>query len=120
MTEFTIRYILRRIAGVLLLHVMNFLVLQWFGIRLVRRVEIDVDFARLAAGEYGPGQVGTVTRVIGLSTLRWVWPLTGWFGPLRYIVERPRRVRVSSGMTLVLRTDETTLDQAMRDEGIGN
>lgn len=50
---------------------LNFLVLQWFGLRLGRIVDIATQ------------------RTVGWRVLRWVWPLTGWWTPYRWIA-RPR------------------------------
>lgn len=52
------------------LSVLNFTVLQWFGIRLIRT------------------NVGTVPDgVVGrrFHVLRWIWPGTGWRSPFRWI-----------------------------------
>jgi len=63
------------------LGILNFLVLQWFGVRLARTIEIEVDPAAV-------GRVGRVHRVVGWSLLRWVWPLTGWWSDYRWIARR--------------------------------
>lgn len=44
---------------------LNFLVLQWFGIRLARLVEND--------------------RQVGWKLIKWIVPLTGWWNNYRYI-----------------------------------
>jgi len=78
------------------LGLLNFLVLQWFGFRL--QAEIDTRLAiDVVTGEelplyhrgrwwsrYAPRE-GRVTW----SLLRWVWPLTGWWSPYRWIARRP-------------------------------
>lgn len=68
-----------------LLGLLNFLVLQWFGVRLYGNTIVD--------GELG--------RILSIShewrLLRWVWPLTGWWSPYRWIG------RPSSAPRIVLR-----------------
>lgn len=58
----------------------NFIVLQWFGLRLTRI---------LAGHKDEPGGTQAAARTIGWATTRWVWPLTGWWSDYRWI----RRVR---------------------------
>lgn len=48
---------------------LNFLLLQWFGVRLARVVQL----------------VGRRRVHRGWRLLRWVWPLTGWWSPYRWI-----------------------------------
>lgn len=73
---------------------LNFLILQWFGVRLARVLERrviphDVLGASLEA-------MGTITRekrlriggywaTVGYTWIRWVWPLTGWWSDYRWI-----------------------------------
>ncbi len=59
------------------LGILNFFVLQWFGARLARVYSVQVDFGTMRA-------VGDSTP-IGWRLLRWVWPLTGWWSPYRWI-----------------------------------
>ncbi len=85
------------------LSLLNFLLLQWFGVRLaVRRVTLtaSADFARRgdAVCTYADGvtQYWRVERVdsrtqvtlCSRSLLRWVWPLTGWWSDYRWIARR--------------------------------
>lgn len=51
---------------------LNFLVLQWFGVRLGRVLVRH-------GSRWEPG---------GWFLLRWVWPLTGWWSPYRWIAQR--------------------------------
>ena len=84
------------------LGLLNFLVLQWFGVRLARsRVAIctslDVDIGDAMSifsssrGEQRGRVVaidsGTVT-LQWYTLLRWVWPLTGWWSDYRWIARR--------------------------------
>lgn len=91
------------------LGLLNFLVLQWFGVRLQRAYRMVHD---IPAGEfagvlestlynvmakcYGVEAAGPapksypLTRVRdGWSLRRWIWPLTGWWSPYRWISRRP-------------------------------
>lgn len=54
------------------LGMLNFLLLQWFGVRLTRVV---VTFTRSPTVRYWTLQ-------------RWVWPLTGWWSEYRWIAQR--------------------------------
>lgn len=77
------------------LAVLNFVVLQWFGLRLAR--------VKLPPGVIGyrvtrrvqAGELLTFSDVTGAgrcqwwTLLRWIWPLTGWWSDYRWI----RRVR---------------------------
>lgn len=60
---------------------LNFLVLQWFGVRLaavVRKEFVGTHFgARLYRDHHE-----------GWKLLRWVWPLTGWWSDYRWIARR--------------------------------
>jgi hypothetical protein len=74
------------------LGLLNFVVLQWFGVRLQAEFDptglprrdgvIVVDVGRWWS-RYAPRGVP-----ITWSLLRWVWPLTGWWSPYRWIVRR--------------------------------
>jgi hypothetical protein len=64
-------------APITWLLVLNFLLLQWLGLRLAR-VTDNV----------------TGTRV-GWTVLRWTWPLTGWWSPYRWIVRSGPRLRLN-------------------------
>lgn len=77
------------------LGVLNFLVLQWFGVRVARRYENRQRNLRLhhvsmlSDGSFGAGYTCNVERVfVGYRLLRWVWPLTGWWSDVRWIARR--------------------------------
>lgn len=58
------------------LPLLNFLVLQWFGVRLYGNSIVD-------------GAEGRIESVQHEWLLyRWVWPLTGWWSPMRWIARR--------------------------------
>lgn len=71
---------------------LNFLVLQWLGVRLARVVE------RREAGSLTPcGTIQIATDITGSkrhwktvrwTLLRWIWPLTGWWSTYRWIARR--------------------------------
>lgn len=87
------------------LGLLNFLVLQWFGVRLTRWY---VDMAGLGLDVYRVGdRVGASTsdgrshqwrivakdddvhaRLSRLGIRRWIWPLTGWWSDFRWIARR--------------------------------
>jgi hypothetical protein len=85
------------------LALLNFLVLQWFGVRLARsRARCDVrNEWRMPIGSrclfVHRDQVHH-SRVVEwcdggeilqwYSLLRWVWPLTGWWSDFRWIARR--------------------------------
>lgn len=60
-----------------LIGLLNFLVLQWFGVRLERR----------RWREFNIGRDG-ITHRLGWRVARWVWPLTGWWSDYRWIARR--------------------------------
>lgn len=68
------------------LGLLNFLVLQWFGVRLCA----SYDEKLLAVDAIRPGRWWSPyapPRGVGVSwsLLRWVWPLTGWWSDYRWI-----------------------------------
>lgn len=86
------------------LGILNFLVLQWFGVRLVaplpravmrmpegwteytlrRRIaELQAEQPALKIREVPASELATEPD--GWHLLRWVWPLTGWWSAYRYI-----------------------------------
>jgi hypothetical protein len=81
------------------LGLLNFLVLQWFGVRLGRVFEwTESDGVRITAqpmDQRSDGQIAGIAagpghlRDRGARTrwtiLRWVWPLTGWWSDYRWI-----------------------------------
>jgi hypothetical protein len=85
------------------LALLNFLVLQWFGVRLARnRVAVhtgrypDVCIgARVMMSSWDRHQSGKVVAVDDetitlqwFSLLRWIWTLTGWWSECRWIARR--------------------------------
>jgi hypothetical protein len=56
------------------LGLLNFLVLQWFGVRL----------ARISVGR-PDGRGGVRSTTVGHRWMRWIWPLTGWWSDYRWI-----------------------------------
>lgn len=75
------------------LGLLNFLVLQWFGVRLARRTVteqyvVEPDVATMNA-TWGYAMPRRLTREVQRWTLlRWVWPLTGWWSEYRWIARR--------------------------------
>ena len=85
------------------LGLLNFLVLQWFGVRLARNrttlhvgshpwVEVGTRMTMSTWDRHQSGKVaaidsGTIT-LQWFSLLRWIWPLTGWWSDYRYIARR--------------------------------
>lgn len=68
------------------LGMVNFLVLQWFGVRL--QAEFDREaWLRGPRGRWWASDV-PVEGWIAWSLLRWVWPLTGWWSAYRWIARR--------------------------------
>lgn len=76
------------------LGLLNFLVLQWFGVRLDRVTEQrpipgDLLGAMLkAAGWITDEQYRCRTVTVGYRWRRWVWPLTGWWSGYWWIARR--------------------------------
>lgn len=67
-----------------MLGLLNFLVLQWLGVRLAR--------VRNSGGYWistGAGEEFVRPLPDEWTLLRWVWPLTGWWSPLRWIRRSP-------------------------------
>lgn len=79
------------------LGLLNFVVLQWFGVRLARVTEQcqrvlpggSVTIMNChASGDITAISVGRqveVEETTGWKLLRWVWPLTGWWSDYRWI-----------------------------------
>ena len=59
---------------------LNFLVLQWFGVRLAR------VYQRVLVGDHP-----SCFRHVRWTLVRWVWPLTGWWSDYRWISKRGGR-----------------------------
>lgn len=90
------------------LGLLNFLVLQWFGVRLARSYRmvpdippsefaclLDATLHRVLSNAYGVEHAGPAPTSFpmrrvrdGLRLLRWVWPLTGWWSDYRWIARR--------------------------------
>lgn len=79
------------------LAMLNFVVLQWFGVRLQASFDdVAAGFDR-ATKTWRPGVVpgrwwslSAPPRGVPVSwsLLRWVWPLTGWWSRYRWIAGR--------------------------------
>lgn len=59
------------------LGLLNFVVLQWFGVRLARVRQ------RILVGDHP-----SCFRHVRWTLLRWVWPLTGWWSDYRWVARR--------------------------------
>jgi len=79
------------------LGLLNFLVLQWFGVRLQAEIAtwltIDVATGEFPTDSRPPrgrwwSRYAPRDGRVSWSLLRWVWPLTGWWSPYRWIVRR--------------------------------
>lgn len=86
------------------LGLLNFLVLQWFGVRLAREsgdLLGSFDAFRVGDGVYTTTSDGVRTRwriaakhspdsvrLERWKLLRWIWPLTGWWSDYRWIARR--------------------------------
>ena len=78
--------------------ILNFIVLQWFGVRL-HRAEDHGRVWVLARRSLRSGEMITTDDidltsarpVYAWSLLRWVWPLTGWLSDHRWIGTGPSR-----------------------------
>jgi hypothetical protein len=77
------------------LGLLNFLVLQWFGVRLakawrIEQYDLRLDHVSLMPnGSFAPGMTCKTRRVRdGWRLLRWVVPLTGWWSNFRWIARR--------------------------------
>lgn len=69
------------------LGLLNFCVLQWFGVRLARvtqRVPPGMWWNYLSIDEREAWVRGHTRHKL----LRWIWPLTGWWTSYRYIARR--------------------------------
>lgn len=79
------------------LGLLNFLVLQWLGVRLARcRLAVShcpFPIGSRIAWTNGNGK-SQRCRVVDTNTLqwytltRWIWPLTGWWSDYRWIARR--------------------------------
>jgi len=66
------------------LGLLNFLVLQWFGVRLARITCPNCERLRTHVWSYRCPEHARAT------VLRWIWPLTGWWSDYRWIAKRDR------------------------------
>ncbi len=76
------------------LGLLNFVVLQWFGVRLEATIDTDLTID-VVTGEFPLDQRGRWwSRYaprdgrVTWSLIRWVWPLTGWWSDYRWIARR--------------------------------
>jgi hypothetical protein len=82
------------------LEMLNFLLLQWLGVRVARSIEwTESDGTQVAVRGNDEQSVGQLADILAERrprtrwfVLRWVWPLTGWWSEYRWIVN-PRGVR---------------------------
>ena len=69
-----------------LLGLLNFILLQWFFIRLGRIVEIneiDIDYVTVN------GVGGNVRqKTVGYKILKWIVPLTGWWSDYIFVKKK--------------------------------
>jgi hypothetical protein len=77
------------------LGLLNFCVLQWFGVRLARRFRVEQYDVRstyltmVPGGGFSLGGSAKTRRVPdGYTLQRWSWPLTGWWTDFRWIARR--------------------------------
>jgi len=76
---------------------LNFIVLQWFGVRLARCYATELRCGRIVNAVVMPGGAVSVgsqwhrgRRVqVGWKLMRWIVPLTGWWSDFRWIARRP-------------------------------
>lgn len=99
------------------LGLLNFAVLQWFGIRLARvRLARCVRYVdayghrHTLHAHWGDGRSCSPLEVdeetankVSWSLLRWVWPLTGWWSDYRWIARRPRPIDPAAKSTISIR-----------------
>lgn len=79
------------------LGLLNFVVLQWFGVRLCASFEPELVCEVVVQGDFPAAPVGRWWSrfapppgvPVSWSLLRWVWPLTGWWSDYRWIARRP-------------------------------
>lgn len=71
---------------------LNFLVLQWFGVRLLRVIESPHGRVTVLSASPGFDAAAEVVSAVGgklsWTLLRWVWPLTGWWSEYLWIARR--------------------------------
>lgn len=81
------------------LGVLNFAVLQWFGVRLCAGFDkaelpgwyggpVDDAFMVALGGRWWSRFAPPRGVRVSWSLLRWVWPLTGWWSDFRWIARR--------------------------------
>lgn len=68
------------------LGLLNFLVLQWFGVRLARIRHGPFRFSSTGLRLFDDRDYWIDD---GYKLLRWIWPLTGWWSDYRWIARRP-------------------------------
>lgn len=79
------------------LGLLNFFVLQWFGVRLARCYENrqtnlrPMHVSLMPDGSFDTAWQCDVERVcVGYRWFYWIWPLTGWWSDFRWIAKRSR------------------------------
>lgn len=100
LVEYVVRGVLlvsRALKRLTWLGALNFIVLQWFGVRLAKCYENRQRFVRathlshLPDGSISLGYQCDHERVfVGYRLLRWIVPLTGWWSDFRWIGARPK------------------------------
>lgn len=87
LVEYTIRGLLvvfRALRGLTWLGVLNFVVLQWFGVRLARTIWRE-EVPRYCYGSTTMVYTTDIFERRGWRLLRWIVPLTGWWSDYRWI-----------------------------------
>lgn len=69
------------------LGVLNFLVLQWVGVRAAPSID-PATAARGPSSRWWSSNAPARPTPVQWHVLRWVWPLTGWWSPYRWIARR--------------------------------
>lgn len=74
------------------LGIMNFVILQWFGVRIAWVFKIEDGWTSNPLDQHsGDAIAGMSAGSRSINLLRWVWPLTGWWSEYRWIARPGRR-----------------------------
>jgi hypothetical protein len=71
------------------LGLLNFVLLQWFGVRLARVYHLAGARIRPLDIPSGSVELEPIVTHRSWRVLRWIWPLTGWWSDYRWIARRP-------------------------------